>query len=153
MTREALFKDLRQSIDGGRAGDVLIQNSEAIRNFALIIGGAFGLYLAWLRVTAANRQAEAATRQAELGRRAHVADLFTKAAGQLSDDRLEVRLAAIYTLREIGRDFPDLGGVVFELLSAYLRNHRQLYPAEGEPPADIREIMRILPEQLERDYE
>ena len=89
-------------------------------------------------------------RQAELSRRAHVAELFSKAAGQLSDDKLEVRLAAIYTLREIGRDFPDLGGVVFELLSAYLRDNRQVYPPEGELPADIREILRILPDQVER---
>ena len=79
-----------------------IQFSEVIRNLALVLGGGLGIYLAWLRVTAANRQAEAATRQAELGRRAHVAELFTKAAGQLSDDKLEIRLAAIYTLRQIG---------------------------------------------------
>ena len=122
---------------------------EIAKNIVFGIAGVVGLYLAWLRVTAANRQADAATKQAELGRRAHVAELFTKAAGQLSDDKLEVRLAAIYTLREIGNDFPDLGGVVFELLSAYLRNHKQIYPL-GEPPADIREIMRILPEHLER---
>ena len=127
-----------------------IQFSEVIRNLALVGAGAFGLYLAWLRVTAANRQAEAATKQAELGRRAHVAELFTNAAGQLSDDKLEVRLAAIYTLREISRDFPDLGGVVFELLTAYLRSHKQVYPMDNEPPADIREIMRLLPPQLER---
>ncbi len=130
-----------------------VQNAEAVKNLLLVlgggVGGVFGLYLAWLRVTAANRQAEAAVRQAELGRRAHVAELFTKAAGQLSDEKLEVRLAAIYTLREISRDFPDLGGVVFELLSAYFRDHKQVYPLDAEPPADIREILRILPEQLE----
>ena len=90
-------------------------------------------------------------RQAELGRRAHVAELFTKAAGQLSDDKLEIRLAAIYTLREIAKDFPDLGGVVFELLSAYFRNHRQVYPVGEEPPADIREIIRLLPNKLEHN--
>ena len=126
-----------------------VLNSEPFKNLLLVVGGSLGLYLAWLRVTAANRQAEAATRQAEVGRRAHVAELFTQAAGQLSDDKLEVRLAAIYTLREIGRDFPDLGGVVFELLSAYLRNHKQVYPID-ELPADIEEILRILQEQSER---
>ena len=125
------------------------QNSEAVRNLLLVVGGGVGLYIAWLRVTAANRQAEAAMRQAELGRRAHVAELFTQAAGQLSDDKLEVRLAAIYTLREIGRDFPDLGGVVYELLSAYLRDNKQVYPVDGELPADIREITRILPRHME----
>jgi hypothetical protein len=83
-----------------------IQLSELMRNVGLIVAGGLGLYLAWLRVSAANRQAEAALkqseiaiRQAELGRRAHVAELFNKAAGQLSDPRLEVRLSAIVTLR------------------------------------------------------
>ncbi len=83
-----------------------VQNSEPLKNLLLVLGGGLGFYLAWLRVMAANRQAEATARQADVGRRAHVAELFTNAAGQLSDERLEVRLAAIYTLREIGWDFP-----------------------------------------------
>ncbi len=37
-----------------------LQFSEILRNFGLLAGGAFGLYLAWKRVTAANRQSEAA---------------------------------------------------------------------------------------------
>ena len=127
------------------------QYSEAVKNLLLIVGGGFGLYIAWLRVTAANQQAEASMRQAELGRRAHVAELFTKAAGQPSDDKLEVRLAAIYTLREIGKDFPDLGGVVLELLSAYFRDHKQVYSLVEDPPADIREISHILQQMERRD--
>ena len=35
----------------------ILQNSEALRNLALILGGAVGVWLAWLRVTAANEQA------------------------------------------------------------------------------------------------
>ena len=46
-----------------------IQLTEIIRNWALLIGGAAGLYLAWRRVTAANRQAEAQIRQADVQRR------------------------------------------------------------------------------------
>jgi len=52
-----------------------------------------------MRVVAANRQANAALRQAELARRDHVADLFNRAVGQLDDPKLQVRLGAIYTLR------------------------------------------------------
>jgi hypothetical protein len=33
--------------------------SEIVRNWAFVVGGAIGLYLAWKRVTAANRQADA----------------------------------------------------------------------------------------------
>jgi len=63
-----------------------IQLSEIVRNFSnlgLLIGGGVGLYLAWLRVSAANRQAEASLKQAELTRREHVAELYNRAAGQL----------------------------------------------------------------------
>ena len=43
------------------------------------------------------------------------------------DERLQVSLGAIYTLREIERDFPDLAGAVFELLSAYIREKSPSY--------------------------
>jgi hypothetical protein len=114
-----------------------------IRNWGLLIGGGIGLYLAWLRVSAANQQADASLRQAELARREHVAELFNRAVGQLGDPKLEVRLGGIYTLRQIGRDFPDLTSAVFELLNAYLRENPRDY-GDAEPPIDIQEIMSII---------
>lgn len=126
-----------------------VQFSEVVRNFGLLLGGVFGLYLAWLRVTAANRQADATLRQAELSRREHVAELFNRAVGQLGDPRLEVRRGAVYTLREIGSDFPDLTGAVFELLSTYLRENARDY-GDAEPPPDIREIMSIVEKGLKQ---
>ena len=56
-----------------------VQNAEAVKNLLLVVGGIVGIYLAWLRVTAANRQAEATARQADIGRRAHFAELYTDA--------------------------------------------------------------------------
>jgi len=120
-----------------------IQLTEIIRNVGLLVGGGIGLYLAWLRVSAANQQADASLRQAELTRREHVAELFNRAVGQLGDPKLEVRLAAIYTLRQIGQDFPDLTSAVFELLNAYLRENPRDY-GDSEPPIDIREIISII---------
>jgi len=90
---------------------------EMVRNFGLALAAFVGIFLAWKRVTAANRQAEATLRQAELARRSHVAELFNQAVGQLTDAKLEVRLGAIYTLRQIARDFPDLAQPTLELLS------------------------------------
>jgi hypothetical protein len=46
-----------------------------------------------------------------LARRAHVTELFNRAVGQLSDPKLEVRLAAVYILREVANDFPDLSNL------------------------------------------
>ncbi len=42
-----------------------LEFSEIIRNFGIFFGGAFGLYLGWLRVTVAKRQAEARARAKE----------------------------------------------------------------------------------------
>jgi hypothetical protein len=72
-------------------------------------------------VVAADRQADAALRQAELARRDHVAELFNRAVGQLDDEKLQVRLGAIYMLGQISRDFPDLTDAVSDLLSVYAR--------------------------------
>lgn len=81
--------------------------------------------------------------QAELARRAHVTELFNRAAGQLGDERLEVRLAAIYVLREVGRDFPDLANPVFELLQAHVTSRKAAY-GDGSLPVDIQAIFEAL---------
>jgi hypothetical protein len=94
-------------------------------------------------------QACSASTQAELARRAHVTELFNRAVGQLRDPNLEVRLAAIYVLREVAKDFPDLSDPIFELLQAYLRVGKIDYGDE-QPPIDVQEIVRLLRSKLER---
>ena len=121
--------------------------SEVVRNFGLLAAAIVGVVLGAFWVIAANRQAEAALRQAELARRAHVAELFNQAVGQLEGDKLHIRLGAIYALREISRDFPDLTKAVLELLFTYLRE-RSPDPSDALPAADIREIMRIVRERI-----
>jgi hypothetical protein len=125
--------------------------AEIIYKLCLPLGGGIGLYLAYLRVTAANRQAEAqirqaesATRLAELGRYKQATDIFTLAVGQLRDDRLEVRLAAIYTLRKLVDEFPEDRGMVVALLAEHLRDNPRRWGDAETPPADVREIMKLL---------
>jgi ribosomal 50S subunit-associated protein YjgA (DUF615 family) len=60
---------------------------------------------------------------------------------------LEIRLGAIYTLRQIVEDFPDRSESTFELLTAYLRESAKDY-GDNEPPVDVREIMNILRDRL-----
>lgn len=113
----------------------------------MAIAAIVGAILAWRQLSPAASQARSANVQAELARRAHVTDLFNRAVGQLRDANLEVRLAAIYVLREVARDFPDLSNPVFELLQAYLRAGKMDYGDE-EPPIDVREIMKLLRSRL-----
>lgn len=121
--------------------------SEIVRNFGLVLAALVGIYLAWRRVTAATVQADASLQQAELARRDHVAELFNRAVGQLGDSKLEVRLGAIYTLRQIASDFPDLSRPTYELLTTYLRESVREY-GDSEPPIDVREIMTTLRDRL-----
>ena len=121
--------------------------SELFRNAAITFAAIVGAVLAWRQLSPAALQAKSANAQAELARRAHVVELFNRAAGQLRDPNLEIRLAAIYVLREVAKDFPDLSTPVFELLQAYLRVGNIDY-GNDEPPIDVQEIMRVLRSRL-----
>lgn len=121
--------------------------SEILRNIALTFAAVVGAILAWRQLSPAALQAWSANTQAELARRAHVTELFNRAAGQLRDPKLEIRLAAVYVLREVARDFPDLSDPIFELLQAYLRASAIDYGDE-EPPIDVQEIMKMLRNKL-----
>jgi hypothetical protein len=121
--------------------------SELFRNAALTVAAIVGSILAWRQLSPAALQAKSANAQAELARRAHVVELFNRAAAQLRDPNLEIRLAAIYVLREVAKDFPDLSTPVFELLQAYLRVGNIDY-GNDEPPIDVQEIMKVLRSRL-----
>jgi hypothetical protein len=121
--------------------------SELFRNAAITLAAIVGAILAWRQLSPATIQAKSANAQAELARRAHVVELFNRAAGQLRDPNLEIRLAAIYVLREVAKDFPDLSTPVFELLQAYLRAGNIDY-GDDEPPIDVQEITKVLQSRL-----
>lgn len=119
----------------------------ALREIAVIALAGFGVYVAWKRLLPATTQADAARTQAQLARRSHVTELFNRAVGQLRDPNIEVRLAAIYVLREIARDFPDLSNPIFETLQAFIRESDVDY-GDDEPPIDVRAIIDILKDRL-----
>ena len=102
-----------------------------------------GSLLAWRNIPPARSQAEAARSHAELARRTHVADLFERAVSHLADEKLEVRLGAIYTLRYISEDYPDLARPVLDLLTAYSRERVGDY-GDADPSVDVRAIMEIV---------
>jgi hypothetical protein len=120
-------------------------SSEILRNYAIVVGGAVGLYFAWKRVTAANNQALSQLRQAELAQRVHVSELFNRAVSQLADKKLEVRLGAILTLEQICKEYPDRSGLVIRLLTTYLQKNAVKY-GDKKPPADVQAITDILRE-------
>jgi hypothetical protein len=126
--------------------------SEIVRNLGLAVAAFGGFYLAWRKLTPDMKQAESAAAKLNLDRRAHVMELFNRAAGQLSHERLEVRLAAVYVLRELARDFPDLANPVFELLQAYLRDGRSDY-GDDKPPPDVQAIVDTIRERIKSNVD
>lgn len=119
--------------------------SEIARNFGILIAGIFGLWIAWWRSRAANLQAQAALEQNDLARRDHITELFNRAVGQLTDDKLEVKLGAIYTLRAIceDRSYQPYTGPITRTLSAYVRGKSAEY-AENDMPEDVVVIIEWL---------
>ena len=117
--------------------------SEILRNLGLVVIAAGGLWLAYKRIVPATGQADAATAQAELARKAHVTSLFRDAASDLGSPALEVRLAAIYVLDAIRRDNPDLEEPVLLLVSAYLRGRAASYDP-ASPPMDVAAAVAML---------
>jgi hypothetical protein len=79
--------------------------------------------------------------QLELTRRGQVNERFSKAIdqlGQVGDDKLDVRIGAIYSLEQIAHDSPkELHGPVMETLTAFLREHSspsERNAQEARPP-------------------
>ncbi len=112
----------------------------------LLAAGAMltGLALLWRRVTASERAALDAIRLAEdTQRREH----FSRAVGQLADDRLEVRLGAIYALEQVAGESRQQHQPAMEVLCAYLRE-RAAWDPERPPaprlPTDVQAVLTVL---------
>jgi len=65
-----------------------------------------------------------AGRTYQLGRQGQITDRYTKAIGQLGDDKLEIRLGGIYALERIAVDSHRDHSTIVEVLSAYGRECR-----------------------------
>ncbi len=134
-----------------------VQLAEVLSRLGAICGGAIALFLAWRRVSAANdqaeaqrQQAEASTRQAELGRHKLVGELFQLAVGQINDEKLEIRLFAVYSLIRIANEHPDYKLAVYEVMTAVMRSNSHKW-GDADPPKDVVEMLRFLEKSLASD--
>ncbi len=125
-----------------------VQVSEVWRNWGIVAAGGMGLLLAVWRGIAADRQSRASRSQANIARRAHTTEVFKDAVGQLNNERLEIRLGAIYTLKQISDDFPEFKHYVFQLLTAYLKERTTGADPNVVPSVDVTEIMEFIRVEL-----
>jgi Pentapeptide repeats (8 copies) len=75
---------------------------------------------------AANKSAEAALRNAEAAQDKQITERFAKAIEQLGNEKIEVRLGAIYTLERIAKDSKDDHWTIMEVLTAFVRENASL---------------------------
>ena len=122
--------------------------SEVWRNWALFAAAFFGLLLAGWRGLAADRLSKASQSQAEIARRTHTTEVFKDAVSQLSDERLEIRLGAIFTLQQISTDFPEFEHYVFQVLNAYVRERTENADPAEQMGRDIDAILRFIREKF-----
>jgi hypothetical protein len=103
-----------------------------------------GIALLWRRVAASERAAHASL---DLAREAQRGERFTRALEQLADDRLEVRLGAIYSLEQVAAESAARHWPVMEVLCAFLRS-RAAWESEpqvpGQPPTDVLAALTVL---------
>src|SRR5205807_469101 len=92
-------------------------------------------------------------RTLRLNRRGQLTERFSKAIEQLGSDSLAVRLGGIYALEQIAFDSAELHWPIMEVLTAYLREHAMVGPADaavvpaaGWPrlPADHQAIATVI---------
>jgi uncharacterized protein YjbI with pentapeptide repeats len=80
--------------------------------------------------------------------RAQVTERFSKAIEHLGNEKLDVRLGAVYALEQIARDSPELYGPIMEVLTAYLREHAPAASGDtsrDDPvPADHQAIAAVI---------
>ncbi|MFL9922578.1 pentapeptide repeat-containing protein [Paraburkholderia fungorum] len=94
--------------------------------------------------------------QTEADRQRRITESFSKAAEQLGNDKLEVRLGGIYTMERIARESPEDYWPVMETLSAFVRENarcenvrwqepdRAAEPRRLDVPTDIAAVLSVI---------
>ncbi|WP_375500350.1 pentapeptide repeat-containing protein [uncultured Nostoc sp.] len=72
---------------------------------------------------AANKTAKAALQNAQAAQDKQITERFAKAIEQLGNEKIEVRLGAIYTLERIAKDSKDDHWTIMEVLTAFVREN------------------------------
>jgi len=115
--------------------DYWVEWSEVARNLAIVLGGGFGLWLAWRRTRSLDRQTQAQIGQEEIARRQHGSELFRHFSENLDgkDDRIGSRIAAVHGLIDLANEFPERFDLpVRDVLLAHKLNRTDLIDEEVE---------------------
>ncbi|HXX46806.1 MAG TPA: hypothetical protein VEN47_01175, partial [Myxococcota bacterium] len=125
---------------------LLVENAR--RQTVLLLFGvgliAAALLLLWRHLAAREQAVRAAAAAADEAERS---ERFSAAIGQLADDRLEVRVGAIYGLEQLARESVERHWPIMEVLCAFVRTRAAWDPDRAPParqPTDIQAVLTVL---------
>ncbi len=117
-------------------------NGEALRNISLVLGALVALVLAVWRSRVAERQSEAARRQADTAQRSLTYERIQKGVEMIGSPVLAVRLGGIYALDHLAQEYPNEHHVqVMHVLCAFVRNPFHDHSA-SQP--DVRDAVKAI---------
>jgi hypothetical protein len=118
-------------------GDGGTSRSEVARNFLLALIALGALIVGSIRALSAHRQARAANEQARIAEQGQFTERFSRAAEQLGNPALPVRLGGIYALWRLAEDSSvrDLKSVI-DILCAFVRDPPHPDPLRETPDPD-----------------
>lgn len=97
--------------------------------------GSFWVNSRTLRITA--RTADDSARTLEITEQGHLTDRYTKAIGQLGDDKLDIRLGGIYALERLAVDSARDHPTVVEVLGAFVRERSSSAGTQHETTGQV----------------
>lgn len=124
--------------------DLLLVENELRQTVLLVLAAAAiaaAAAVLWRRAVASERAAQAAL---ELTRETQRVARFTSSVEQLADDRLEVRLGAIYGLEQVAAESAAQHWAVMGVLCAFVRSRATWDPERAEPSALQSEVQAVL---------
>jgi Pentapeptide repeats (8 copies) len=127
--------------------DLLLVENALRQTVVLVIGAGLAvaaLAILWRRVAAAERAMQVSLTAAQETQRS---ERFGRAVAQLADDRLAVRIGALYVLEQIAAGSASQHWPIMEVLCAYLREHAGWVAERPRPerlPIDVQAVLTIL---------
>jgi hypothetical protein len=144
-------RDAQGATVNGRRDEQLFSAKNSVRTTLTpaVVGLAAlaGIAVAWQQLQIDRQQVQD---QLVLTRQGQVAERFTRAVDQLGEDKLDVQLGGIYALEQIATEFRSSTNptdrtrlAVFEVLSAYVRQHSPRRDPESLPHGPDRYLLEL----------
>lgn len=118
---------------------------EVVRNFALIVGGFLGLWLAWRRIVLMDRQTTVALQDSKQKEMDHVAARFENAIALLESDSEMSRIAGVGAVRDLAlKNSEEYLFQATDVIAAFIRTNGAAATGRAAHGPDVSEAFRTI---------